>query len=153
MSQKQDVRGFHTMQLVLWGALAMSQLLYLLVLVILTGEGRPDDVAPPDDLDILQLVFGAIALGQIPLIFFLRHLLFTTPARAGKFGDRTKARIALQTANLISWALAESVAIFGFVLAFLAYDVMLFVPFLVLALALMVALFPRTARQLEEVKT
>lgn len=151
MGQDTNTKAFHTIQLILWFALLMSQLIYLGVLFILTGQGAPEgSTMAPEELETMQMALGAVALSMVPAIFVMRHVMFGKPGQQGKLKERGRAKAALQVANLVSWSMAEAIAVFGFVLAFLSYDVTQFYPFLGLAMTLMFVLFPRTERQLDE---
>lgn len=84
---------------ILWGALLMSALIYG-GLGYFLGQGR----APMDTVPLLTKVFAGVAVMVTGMIFTLPRLL----------GEQIPA----QTRDILRWALAESIGLFGLVLAF-----------------------------------
>lgn len=154
---------------ILWGAILMSVVLFLVVLQIV-----PRPPASPDP--VLAPTFAAVALAIAVVSFLLpRHLHrsmlakvevpVTTEADPGAFGsfyreaapsrriiaDREAAHRAavacFMTPHVLRLALSESIALFGFVLGFLGHAPPVWAPFFAVGAVLIAIRFP-TARQM-----
>lgn len=150
---------------VLWAALMASPAMLLVVGYVVISERQ--EVLTPDP--ILLPVLGAAALGSaaasviLPLILLkpallaLKLQLTDAPSvgpsrgrrRTHRFADAHAARArllrAVQTPFILGMALAESVALMGFVLLFLGFPLLHVAPMFVVSWALMVSKFPRLA--------
>lgn len=106
-----------------WGALAMSQLVYVLVP---TPTGADGTSLP----SILPLVLGGVALGEAGgIVVWLRIKAFH-PIDAGRLDPTSEAGAReLFTALIVAWALAESIAIQGLVLRLLGFGALWSLPF------------------------
>lgn len=151
------IEGMQTRR-ILWAALLASTFVYLLVLVVVAKAPH----TPPDP--ILATVFAVLALGSVAIAFVLPSRLFAQglatlrfeTSETGTFGDRpagtrvftspdrarSAAQPALQTTFVLRMAMLESVALYGFVLGFLGHPTFVYLPFFVLAWALMAMQFP-----------
>jgi hypothetical protein len=118
---------------IIWAALLMSQLLFLLVVFVAKPELFRLDLAQPllGDEPLVVLVFAAMAIVLLLLSFVLRnqHL-----RRAVKDQDAS----CVQTGLLLGCALSEGCSLLGLILA-LAFDYQYF--FLWIALGLLGILF------------
>ncbi len=103
--------------LFVWSALAISQVIYLLMPVP-PGE-RP--VNP----DLFPVVLGAIALIQgVGVVVLLRVRAFN-PIQGGRLDPTSKkGAVQLFATLILAWAIAESVAIYGFVLRFMQFELL-----------------------------
>lgn len=151
---------------ILWLALLVSQGIYLAILQM-PGIVQPP-TEPPDP--IMLLVFGGAAMMPAITSFVLPRLLRRAAARASRietvetagtaqsasyraplattrgFQDRDAAlRTGLKQGMapfIVSLALTESIALFGFVLGFLGHPLLSYLPFFVVAWLLMLVRFP-----------
>jgi hypothetical protein len=157
---------------IVYGALIASTFIYLLVLVVM---GQPEGTLNPQ----LGIVLGVVALGNsvatlvVPKIMLRGALLnaglgtreievasesvvLRGTTKVVVFDDPGKARgVARQAAFthwILSWALAESVAICGLVLRFLGAEWLQIVPFFVLCWVLYAARPPIEARVFAELE-
>lgn len=150
---------------VLWAALMGSPAMFLIVGYVVTSQRS--EVPTPEPL--LLPVLGAAALGSAvasvilplallrPALLGLKLPLTDAPTvgpsgsrrRPRRFADASVARIrllsAVQTPFILGMALAESVALMGFVLWFLGFAFLYVAPAFVISWALMVSKFPRLA--------
>ena len=103
--------------LFVWSALAISQVIYLFMPVP-PGE-RP--VNP----DLFPVVLGAIALIQgVGVVVLLRVRAFN-PIQGGRLDPTSKkGAVQLFATLILAWAIAESVAIYGFVLRFMQFELL-----------------------------
>jgi hypothetical protein len=149
---------------VLWGALLISVALFYVVVKVM----RPDPnvgLAPHlDQMLAIAAVLVAVTSVVLPRIAFvagLKQLNLRTEERQGEpvGGFRESAPVtrfvadpdeailrafgAYQSAFLVGMALAESIALFGFVLEFLGGSVLVASGYFVVAVALMATKFPR----------
>ncbi len=159
---------------VLWGALLFSTVIYLVVLITIAPETTGPATGPH------ALVFAAIgitlagtSIGLPPILYngMLRRAGFETtdipdekaeamfrdqqPTRrvfqSPDFVKSRAAQIAL-TPNIIGLAMAESIAICGFVLGFLGQPLNIVLMFFLAAWTLMIPRFPTARRALEPVE-
>ena len=101
---------------IIYGALCMSMIIY--------GAVGFAVVEPPEEPNtdmMMPLALGIVSLTTSAGTFFVDKFI------QGNY----------QTRNIIKWALAESIAIYGFVLYFLTANTVYLLAFIVFALALM----------------
>ena len=137
---------------VVWGGLMMGMITYFVVLVIITADGAGTDADNLELVNALSPILFGVSVILIPVIFFLRKLLFFKRFEEGGFGSVTELKGAYFTASIVSWALAEAIAIFGFLLSFLSYELIYYLAGFGLSAALFLALFPREDKLIEEYK-
>lgn len=123
----------------IWSAMVSSVVLYVFVAVALFRDGSPADPDPT-----LRLVLSSAAAVAALASFWWRRTQVagfgggpTAPARTAQAGEPPDV-VRLTTACVVAWALSESVAIFGLVLAFLGRNALEAVPFAVASLGLFV---------------
>lgn len=158
-------------QRIIWAALFMATLLYLVVGLVIE---LPPFEEPVPALFPLPLALGSVVMLVVGLVLPERlvrprlldlGLPITTlapdavlfadrPGRRRRFTDPTAARQraipAMNVALLLPLALAESIAIMGMMLLLLGFGAALALPFFLVAWGFMLARFP-TARRLERV--
>jgi len=99
---------------ILWGALLGTQLVY----VALAASGLARIRQEPLDLPVLPIAFGGVALTTA----VLSHIFWRRASGAGRaLHERGPEPVAAQTGYLVAWVCDESVAIYGLVLALLAF--------------------------------
>jgi hypothetical protein len=115
---------------VLWSTLLASQLVYLAL--ILSGVARVRE--QPLELPALPIAFGVVA-GATGIA---AHPLWRRASGAGRAlpADPPEAAAAF-TFFLLAWVLDESIAVYGLLLALLAFSPVSWSPFSAAALALM----------------
>lgn len=118
-----------------WAALLLSQFGY--GALAYTGPGR---IAPAGDLPLLPWVFAALALCAAGAAHaFWRRATPSSPSPvvpAPPSASGAGARIALPL-RIVTWALDESIALLGLVLALLGHAPAVWLPFFAVALAAM----------------
>jgi len=128
---------------ILWAALFISTLLYLVVLALTEMPGEPG-------WQVLLLPLGFAGLTTAGASLVLPQLLLrkrSAPrAKAQPPGD---ADSAYQVALIAAMALAEAVAIYGLILGFRGAPTMVVLPFFVVTWLLMLIRFP-TQEKLDE---
>lgn len=108
--------------LLLWAALAVSQVIYLFV------------PAPPREgaanlSDVLPIALGAVAFAQcVGIVALLRIRAFGPIQRGGLDPTSKEGAAQLFTTLILAWVLAESAAIYGLVLRFLGFDLLYSTP-------------------------
>jgi hypothetical protein len=108
---------------IIWAALAISQLVYLCL------PAPPlERTAPASDL--FPLALGVVAIVQAAIIVAILRVRAFEPVQSGRLDPSSKAGAAkLFIALMVAWILAESVAINGFVLRFLHFPRAITLPF------------------------
>jgi hypothetical protein len=152
------VEAFARVQRIIWGALTVSQVM-LAVTLLLAFRGNaqgPDASENPLDLP-LSVGAAALAFGASSY----RRWAHSSP-RLEKLGERacdappearlTKLLALVQVPFIVSLALNETVALLGYVLAFLHREPSRLWPFLGVALALNALAFPRPAQLVARVR-
>ncbi len=153
---------------ILWGALFSSTLMMLLALVLT----RPPDAQPTP---ILLPVLGAVGLGSAAFSVIVPKLQFRAALRAYQFPTRqiedpsslpgsgkmlrvpvdqsavlSSVLTRFQTPFILGMAMSESVALYGFVLGFTGFPLMVCMPFFLVSWALMAMRFPSPKAILNE---
>ncbi len=118
----------------IWGALTASIVIYLVVLQVV--RGTPPEEGPDGTLVVM---FSGLAVVNLAVAFGVR--LFHTNRIARR--REPEKRAALLSACIISWALAEAVAIYGLVLGFLGAAESTSHVFFLVAFTAMLFLTPR----------
>lgn len=132
---------------VVWGGLVMSLSSYLLALMVVLPtmeEGGGQDVG------MMAMVLGAAGFSMIPAILILRKILFFRKYDEGGFETPDQLKGAYFTVGIVSWAMSEAIAIFGFLLTFLSGEMIYFGIGAGVALILMLVFRPQDERLLEE---
>ena len=160
---------------ILWAALFSGTLMFLVVGYLVVSQ-RPEALEPEAQLlPILGISALGLAAGSVLLPpFILRAalkglgLLITaqpspgpTPSgrrlRGRRFAEpetaRSKLMVSAQTSFILGMALAEGVALHGFVLWFLGFSLSTALPFFVVCWALMVSKFPKLSTFEHELET
>ncbi len=160
---------------ILWAALTGSALLFPVLLVVIRSSGGDVPDGPPDF--VLLPAFGAAALGSVTASFVVPTLqrkqafgrlrletrevpddtampMYGQQATRKVIADRARAlSVALpayQTGFILTMALREAVATFGFVLGMVGFDLVVAAPFFAIAVLLMLIEFPSEDRILAE---
>jgi F0F1-type ATP synthase membrane subunit c/vacuolar-type H+-ATPase subunit K len=131
---------------IVWAAMLMSMVVYGVVLMVI-------DIDPsqsPETSQMFAMVFGGVALVEIGVMFYLRKSTFFDRLNDGKFDDEQSLLSAYFTTSLLTWALAESIAIYGFVVSFLSGNILYFAGFAFFAAAAMLRFRPQHAALLEK---
>lgn len=124
---------------IIWGALLFSVILYGFVGRLVTQESEPGQLAPA-----LQYLFAGLGAVLAYFSIRIRKVTFSPVNVVQKSGARPgKAARQCMTGHLISWVLAESVAIFGLVAVVLAQRFGVGLPFFAASLLLFVFAYPK----------
>lgn len=118
---------------ILWIAMFGAMFAYLGIALMLDGSRTPPEGfrVPPmlrGSVPLLPSVTGALSIGSIAVSFYVRH----SERFPGTF-----------VPSLLSWALAESIAIYGLVHYILSYEFTWFWPFWFVGAAAMLVFYPR----------
>ena len=125
-------------QIILFTALAASTVMYGVVLFAVLGQ----QLQAPTPPGIMLPIFAAVGVALILVSVVMRGKLLPPLGDDGElrslddvqFTEPRKAALAkLFSANILSWALVEGVAVLGFVLAFTTHDINQFFPFVAAA--------------------
>lgn len=111
-------------------------------LYVVIGEVVPHSVQPINP--ILLQALALLAASTVFVLFFLRRLLVrrAEPALAGSSVDNT-ALARWRTGVILTLALSEAIALYGFVLRMLGFSLSEVAPFYVAGFTLMLFLGPR----------
>lgn len=123
---------------ILFGALLSSLAIYAGLTFIIKP---PAGFAPDPSTANLPFIFAIPALGILPVISILRQLLFWRPL---KNGDIAAAQLMPRffTVSITSWALCESIAIFGLVIHMTSFNQPVALAFIAAAALAMLSLAP-----------
>ncbi|MDH3200469.1 MAG: hypothetical protein OEM15_06215 [Myxococcales bacterium] len=128
---------------ILWVALFFSTLLYLAVIELTTLEGEPSWQGL-----LLPLAVAAVMMAGASLVA-PRLLLRQRSSKSTEESSSTQAAGAYLVALILAMALAEAVAILGFILGIRGAPVTVVMPFFVVTWILMLLRFP-TQEKLDE---
>ncbi|MEM1349274.1 MAG: hypothetical protein AAGI01_12005 [Myxococcota bacterium] len=125
---------------ILWAAMLMSIFLYVGLTFVLTMPEGFEAEAHTQAVFIGS--FAVVSLSILGVTFVLRQVMFF---RKFEKGDLTadSAPAAYQTVAIVSFAMAEAIALFGFVLHMTTYDPVAPLPFFGLGLVLLLMLYPK----------
>ncbi len=137
---------------IIWGAMLASIVMYIGIGFVVAAE-QPG--SPPETVELYRMVFTGLAVSVLVAIPVLRRVLmggvFLAPSDRGMHGrDDGPAPEVLEAAmakymqgSLVGIALAESVCLYGLVLAFLAADGSEVLPFAAVSALAMAVQLPR----------
>ncbi len=155
-------------QRIIWFALLSASILYMVIAFVLVK--RPPLLEPPNP--IMPLVFGIVAISVTAASFFVPRIVYAQTVQKMNVETKEEAApnafpegyrdalpkrivfadpqaaigtalICWQTPLIISLALSEAVALFGFVLAQLGFAPMYTLPFFLAGAVLIAIRFPR----------
>ena len=162
---------------IIWAALLLSTLIYLVVALVVPPEsteelGRETSPLMPPAFAALAVALAAASIAvprrmakesllqkRFALVDLAadKRMFSDAKGRARRFQDSGAARAeafpALQTSFIVGMALAEAIALFGFVLLYLGFELSWGLPFFAVCWVLMAGRYPSPARldqQLEE---
>jgi F0F1-type ATP synthase membrane subunit c/vacuolar-type H+-ATPase subunit K len=93
---------------------------------------------------VLFVALGAVAIVTVVAVLMIRRLGLVGPLARGELDpDTPEGRSRAFLVTVITWALSESVALYGVVLYLLFHDAVHLYPFLLLALGLLLLQAPR----------
>lgn len=125
--------------MIIWGALVMAVVVYW----GLASGSEPSEVKPDDSL---AQTLAWVAAGVSGASLMLRQLLLGD-FQSGKISLKTEAgRVRFLTGNIVCFALAESVALFGLVLAFTGHPQSDWLVFFAAAVLLLIIHIPLPGR-------
>jgi len=168
MSDQLTARGDRTSALltlrIMHAAMMASIGIYGMVLLMVTRAGPAGDPVPAAEVElsaprgeppgpVFTVILAVAAAVTIAAIFFMRARAL--PRSGGKkdlYADSSAAPAPARTSRMeyftlciLSWALAESIAVYGLVLGFLHHALLPFVPFAAVSLLVIAILAPRRA--------
>lgn len=126
-----------------WISLTFSLLIYAVVPILIPPppEFTPPEIATGTPPKIL-VILGLASVVLIPMLFSIRKKMFYDPIGDKCSPGTTEARSAYFTMALTSWIMVELVGVFGFIIYFLTYQLVFAIPFVVLAMILMLIFWP-----------
>jgi F0F1-type ATP synthase membrane subunit c/vacuolar-type H+-ATPase subunit K len=111
---------------IIWGVLALAQLLYVAVPL-------PVQEKDPELLSTLALVLGFVAFSEALAIVALLRIRALGPIASGDLDLREQSGLTkLFTTLILTWILAESIGVYGLVLRMLGAESDLWSPFAML---------------------
>ena len=105
-------------------ALMASTLIYGLVANVMSMEGEPE-ISDPDGM---QMIFSILGIGSC-FIASLANRYFLSAKRLGDSGDPSLLTGKIFVGFVITWAIAESCAVFGLLLTIMLKDASLYTTF------------------------
>ena len=125
-------------QWILWGVCIASPLIYLGLAAHQVADKAPQDAS------FLALFLGVESLILAFASLGIWHFLAARPIRRGTLEpDSPRGRQRVFVIYVVLWAIAESIALEGLVVAFVSNQISLMVPFVVLSLILMTVHMPK----------
>lgn len=109
-----------SMMWIVWGSLLASVFIYGIVGYVVTAE--PSEALNSEIVPTLFPILALLSVMILPLILFFRKMMLYGPLENGAIETIEQLRTRAFTPYMVSWALSESVAIYGFLLTFLSYN-------------------------------
>ena len=139
MSQGENPNPMTTLY-ILWGSFCSTILVFMVIPQVLQNEIPPEQAE--QTLNVFVPAFGFFSLMVVGTSLFLRNLLYFKK-REGMTPEARRG--AYQSTCIISWGMAESIGILGFVASFLSGNDYVVFPFAALSLVLMLFYAPRAS--------
>jgi F0F1-type ATP synthase membrane subunit c/vacuolar-type H+-ATPase subunit K len=163
MSDPVPSRGDPASQLltlrILHAAMMASIAVYGLVLLTVTRSGPAGEPVPASEIElsaprgeppgpIFTIALAVVAAITAAALLYIRARALPHRHRPGLYDQASpapprRARLEYFTLCVLTWAMAESIAVYGLVLGFLHHAILPFVPFAAASLLLMLVLAPR----------
>lgn len=142
-------------------AMIVTIAVYGFVLLMVTRVGPAGEPVPASEVELraprgeppgptFTIVLAAIAALTIAAIFILRARKLPRAGKQALYDEggaarppKRRPRTEYFTFCILSWAMAESIAVYGLLLGFLHHALLPFVPFALVSLLVMVILAPR----------
>jgi hypothetical protein len=146
---------------IIFGALALSQVIYGVIGVVIAGQPPPaESASPPPDVSIMAIALGGVAVILAGVVIpVLRRSLLPRASRGGGADEArlwametpaaTAALAKLRTTNIVTWGLAESIAVMGLVLTFLSRETVYILGFAAASLLCFALYAPRKTQALD----
>jgi F0F1-type ATP synthase membrane subunit c/vacuolar-type H+-ATPase subunit K len=112
---------------ILWLALLASHAVYAAIVFLVVGKSAPPEGGPP--IEALLIIFGMLSVTSLGVMTVMRR----------KFMEKN-----VQTASIFTWAMCESVTIYGLVIAFITQEKWPFFPFAAVGISAMILFRPQT---------
>jgi len=122
----------------IWGALLFAMAMY----GVMTQFISSDDPMPASSLQTFIIALSVVSASEVPVIWFLRRTMFYKRLDDGTFSNIDDLQQTYFTTCIIIWALCESIAIYGFVLAVMSSHVTYYFPFALAGAILMLFFRP-----------
>jgi hypothetical protein len=119
---------------ILWFALLLSQVIYLVVASVLPG----DPASSPASVSVISLALAIVSIGIAALTLVMRRRALVAPIQAGQLDPNTpEGHQRAFVPFIINLVLTESIAINGLVIALLSREPQRAYPFAIAGFALM----------------
>lgn len=135
---------------IVWFALIAALGTYLLVIWLLAEGGEAPVQENIDNATTLLPILAALGAAQLLALFVVRPIFFFRRYREREFDTPRELSGAYFTMSIVTWAMVEAVAIYGFVLSILTYDMIYYMGFAIPALVFMIVFRPNLVRLVEE---
>ena len=139
----EDLRGVYRLATII--GIAMISSLFIYVFVVEFIKVNVNINLPSSMADLLRYLFFGVAIGEFLLIRFLRSHMISGPSSPAKIQK-------LFSMTIITYALCESVAIYGLILFFVGGRRFDFYTFLIVSFIFFAVYFPRYGRWEEWLK-
>lgn len=153
MATRRSIGGATLVLRLVHAALAVSLGIYVLVLYLMFQQPPPNPPQTFEHLATMFYILAAVAAGTLVAIPVVRSLMLPRrlppQQRDERLDDETRSRAASQAlqklfaASIVSWAMAESAAMYGLVLSFMMREMWPYFAFGAPALAAMLLAMPR----------
>jgi F0F1-type ATP synthase membrane subunit c/vacuolar-type H+-ATPase subunit K len=169
MSDPVSSRGDPASQLltlrIVHAAMMASIAVYGLVLLTVTRGGPAGEPVPASEIELsaprgeppgpmFTIVLAVVAAITAAVLFYIRARALPRPRHPRLYDEASpapprRARLEYFTLCVLTWGMAESIAVYGLVLGFLHHAILPFVPFAAASLLLMLVLSPRKRHLVE----
>lgn len=127
----------------IWAAMLGMLFVYLGLAVYLGELGDGPDEVDWELVSMLLYVFAAVSVLDVAFAIGFRIFSFFRKLDAGEFDSSDTVANKYFRISIITWVLVEAVAIYGFVLFILSYELNYYLAFMAPALVLMVIYRPK----------
>lgn len=135
---------------IIWAALLAAIFIYYVVMYFMVQAGDAPEDPDMSMITTMTGAFAAVSVMQGIGASVVRNAMFFRRFEAGGFESLLQLNAVYLTTSIVTWALVEAIAIYGFVLSILTYELIYIQAFSVPAVILMLFYRPRLVPLAEE---
>lgn len=146
ISSMDELKKAYRISVIIGIAIIASVFIYAVVVELIKSEYEPfKGFSPFQEIEILRYILLGISIAEFFFIRYIRNFVLSgkTMMATSKQGQFSAPIQRLITTSIVSYALCESVAIYGLVLFLIGGDSLDFYAFMVLSLVYFAVYFPR----------
>ena len=139
---QQEANRTYMLVLMIWGSMIFSVLMYVAISFVLTQNKKPVENS---SIPMMRNIFMALSFSGAGAAYFIKQALLKRITSRPGAANAVALAAQYQTAGIVTFALSEACAVYGFVLVFLSNSMKEIFPFTGISLFCFMIFFPRKA--------